>query len=204
MNYIIENIKNYNDPEMVCRLLEKLVTFSCNIDKYVNVLELPNDIRILELVCLYDINGKYEIMYRIINKKIVPNQKCFKNLMKYGKEYITNKKNYDECNSFLNEMVQLLVEGGYELTEDDVCLASKSFIVLENCYNIEINDKIKSCYSKLMIELFGIKKCINLIKKIISVYDVHPNQQCLMKSTISNNKVGKKFISCFYPNVFSS
>ena len=201
IDYVVNNIIEYKDPELTCNLIKKIMAFTNNLEEYVIITKLPLDIHVLETLCMYSMNNKYNIIKSVMEQKIIPNQKCYRGIIKHGFNCITTNKNHDDENTFFNVLVRLLVEGGYSLKEEDIKFAAKNYVVLENCYNIDINDNIRKCYLKLMIRFFSLSGYMSLIEKIIAIYGIEPNHLCLKNAILSGNKKGKNFIQRNYPYV---
>jgi hypothetical protein len=130
--FLKNNYKNtliylMNDKNLKLSLSEyKYWLFSMNPYKYSNLdifeqMSMDNELNktILEFTCEH---LKYESICDILNQKIMPTNKCFKNLF-------SNKNN----KNLLLDTMDLLIKFGYVLTDDDIVYATIKGVQLNDC-----------------------------------------------------------------------
>lgn len=151
-----------------------------------------------------------EIIKLLIEMKLIPNKKCFTNLL-HKKEYNKMPK-YEQSSQNhkdLIEAVKYLIASGYKPDLDDIVLATRSYVKIENIesFNIELDEKyLDACVEvgfypgykvkdNIKHSVSGLEKAcekagnLDNIKKLVNESKITPNAKCLVNACKHKNNV---------------
>ena len=119
----------------------------------------------LELACQY---SSSEMVNFLLDSKLIPTQKCVTNLF-------SNQRTHDSIHC-KEEIFNSLLKYGYKLTYDDVLLATRNKVQINNfyTYNIKLDDKYLDICAEQMFYPYDFK-------------DVRPNSKTLQKACKSSH-----------------
>ena len=162
------------------------------------------DARCLNLACKYVNDHLVEF---VLQNKISPTKETFKSI--FEGEDLVSKYNYTsrQNNRLRPPIINMIIQAGYVLTYDDVVLATRNFVKIDNIENYDI--KLDGKFSELCIEIgfypydiskidmtmeclrIACKKSGNLhqIRQIIKTYKFTPDNICLENASMHKQNI---------------
>jgi len=127
IDFIIDNIIKMNDVTLTYKLIEHLKYCKLSI-KCIDFMKIPINNNVLEFICTIDGYDNTKSIYDIINRKIVPTKKCFNYIVIMAS---TIYKTFDKQNLYINDIINIFVRGGYELSSSDIyVLLDRGYFIL--------------------------------------------------------------------------
>jgi hypothetical protein len=161
------------------------------------------DILSLEIACKY---SNIKTINIILNNKIIPNQKCLKNILM---NIIPHDIIRDKCGIIIGKsmesipQIQTIIDNGYILVQDDFELLTQKYLYLNNYknYGLVINDRILNIcnkkifypYSEMIlnenqIRMIFKKNCnLSILKNLKKKYDINIDEKYLRIACCSRN-----------------
>lgn len=118
-------------------------------------------------------SGGFDIIYDILDNKVIPTKQTFKNLIKHGKVHIYDKKYKSETNNNILNILDKIVIAGYKIDSEDVAYACKCKVELPlNKYKIKIDEKLlfDVCFKNQFFP-DGYKKLYNIEQAKMNLYE---------------------------------
>lgn len=156
-------------------------------------------------------NAQYIIICDLLNRKIMPTQKCIHNLL--STINIVYWKKINEKSDFyknIEYIIMLLIKMGLTITQEDLELLTEKMIELDSIhkYNVEINDKIIEICNKIGFFPYSIKPTndglfyaihnntrLSIIKNMIKTHNLVPNIKCMEEAYKIKNKNTIKYLN---------